>query len=145
MGGGGKFYRRNIISWIFKPWLLGPTSQRVTRVKGARYTQTRSSADTVGATPARITWFAEQSLENMTPCGEWRTWTPPPNHRAHIHRPPCRVCQTTKVRLPRGSSTYQPPNRKSARGSGIQELASIINAFVLNTSGSTARSAPTGV
>ena len=32
--------------------------------------------DTVGAT-----WFGEQSLENMTPCGEWRWWSlPTPIH-----------------------------------------------------------------
>ena len=35
--------------------------------------ETRSSAETLWVRRALITWFGEQSLENKTPSGEWRT------------------------------------------------------------------------
>ncbi len=35
--------------------------------------ETRSSAETLWVRPPPITWFGEQSLENITPCGEWTT------------------------------------------------------------------------
>ena len=69
--------------------------------------KTRSSAETLCVRrPSPITWFGEQSLENMSPppsCGEWSTWPPddpttsPPN--------PCRPTCCVK-----------PPKRHSLMG-----------------------------
>ena len=77
-----------------------------------------------------ITWFSKQSLENMTPSGEWgacpplwrienmtilwrmeNKWPPPApqNHETYAVQP---ACQTTKVRLPHGTSH----NNKNSRG-----------------------------
>ena len=46
-----------------------------------------------------------QSLENMTSCGDWRWWLPPPPKKpSKIQTPASLPCQTTKVRLPNWTS-----------------------------------------
>ncbi len=67
----------------------------------------KQCGETVGVR-SPVTWFGEQSLENMTPCGEWRRW--PPSPRNHIYRPTCYVKPLKCDSLTGCSTTRQKPN-----------------------------------